>query len=235
MMREAGGGHHIPQRRGPSIDTTSSGSPIPLTVHAKAASHSHAQPATWIDHPGFPPLTSHRLRHLMNELYRQDPEAAIQLSTARTQKEFLSAVCDLFNLSRTLSLAQHTAPNRATLAETMTDYLNRTLHTGPTLKTLAQFLGYSEKYCSDLFRSAMGESFSRYLKRRKTDYAVTLLMTTDKSVSEIASILGFSDPFTFSHFFKRATGQSPRTFRTTQTRARHHRASGTLSTRFSRF
>jgi len=228
-------GHQIPEQSSALINDAFSDSPVPLTTHTETASPSHAKPLALIHHPAAKPIVTHRLQHLMDELYRQDPQAAIQLSTARTQEEFLSAVCGLFNLSRTLSFCQHTPPSRATLAERMTHYLSRNLHTGPTLKTLAQFLGYSEKYCSDLFRSTMGESFSRYLKRRKTEYAVTLLTTTDKSIADIASILGFSDPFTFSHFFKRATGQSPRTFRTTQTRSRQHRASGALSKRFSTF
>lgn len=92
--------------------------------------------------------------------------------------------------------------------------MSSNLHKGLTLKLLAQFLGYSEKYCSDLFQSTMGESFSGYLKRRRTDTASSLLTTTDKSVAEIAAALGFSDQFSFSHFFKRSTGRSPHEFRT---------------------
>lgn len=214
-------GQQIREQRSAQVENDSSGCPVLLTRHADTASSSPAQPRAWIPFPTTQPMVSHQLRHLMDELYRQDPQAARQLCNARTQEEFLSAVCGLCNLSRALNFCQQPPLNRAGLAERMTHYLNHNLHTGPTLKTLAQFLGYSEKYCSDLFRSMMGESFSRYLKRRKRERAITLLTTTEKSVAEIASILGFSDPFTFSHFFKRATGQSPRAFRTTQTSHPH--------------
>ena len=226
-------GQQIRQQRHVRVKGDFSDRPVPLARHADAASSSPAQPLAWLPSSTAQPVVSHQLQHLMDELYRQDPQAASQLSNARTQEEFLSAVCGLCNLSRTLVFCQQPPLNRAGLAERMTHYLNRNLHTGPTLKTLAQFLGYSEKYCSDLFRSTMGESFSRYLKRRKTERAITLLTTTDKSVSVIAAILGFSDPFTFSHFFKRATGQSPRAFRTTQTRPHPCRATCPPSRRFS--
>lgn len=223
----------IREQRNTRVAIDFSDHPVPLTRHADAASSSPAQPLTWRPSPAAQPVVSRQLQHLIDDLYRQDPQAASQLSNARTQEEFLSAVCGLCNLSRALSFCQQPPLNRAGLAERMTHYLNRNLHTGPTLKTLAQFLGYSEKYCSDLFRSTMGESFSRYLKRRKTERAITLLTTTDKSVSDIAAILGFSDPFTFSHFFKRATGQSPRAFRTTQTRPPAYRATCPPSRRCS--
>jgi AraC-like DNA-binding protein len=169
------------------------------------------------------PIVTDRLQRLMEELYQQDPHCADQLSNARTQQEFLSTVCRLFNLSRALTFSHISSRGRTGLSDAIAHFMTRNLHKGPSLKTLAQFLGYSEKYCSELFRSIMGESFSRYLKRRRTERAVTMLRTTDKSVAEIASVLGFSDQFAFSHFFKRSTGQYPRDFRTTRTRRRPFR------------
>lgn len=216
-------GHRVPERMESTIDCDFSHSPLPLDQGVQAISLSRPQPPTWISHTATDPAVTDRLGRLIEELYRQDPHSADQLSNARTQYEFLSAVCRLFDLSRALSFSHLSSRDRTDLADTIATFMNRTLHTGPTLNTLACFLGYSEKYCSDLFRSTMGESFSCYLKRRRTERAATLLTTTDKSVAEVAEALGFSDQFTFSHFFKRSTGQSPRAFRTSQTRRRPFR------------
>ena len=202
--------------------------PLHLTLVGEDSSPSRTQTLTWINHPTNSPVVTNRLRCLIEELYQYDPHAADQLSNARTEQDFLTLVCGLFDLSRALTFSSRSSPTRTALADAITHFMNQSLHTGPTLKTLAEFLGYSEKYCSDLFRSTMGESFSCYLKRRRTERAATLLRTTDKSVTEIASVLGFSDPFTFSHFFKRSTGQSPCAFRTTRPRRR------SLQTRFQR-
>jgi AraC-like DNA-binding protein len=100
-----------------------------------------------------------------------------------------------------------------------------TLHGGPTLKHLSQFLGYSEKYCSDLFQIHMGESFSHYVKRLRVERGKLLLSQSTRPIAVIAESLGFSDQFAFSHFFKKATGYSPTEFRNARkvSDARHPR------------
>lgn len=155
-----------------------------------------------------------RLRDLTVELCRHTPASADRLARAKTEREFLEVVCKLFNLSSAFAPDHYSLLHSEGLSKQITEFISSNLHKGLTLKLLAQFLGYSEKYCSDLFQSTMGESFSGYLKRRRTDTASLLLTTTDKSVADIAAALGFSDSFSFSHFFKRSTGLSPREFRT---------------------
>lgn len=87
------------------------------------------------------------------------------------------------------------------------------LHQGLTLKELSEFLGYSEKYCSDFFILHMGEPFSVYLKGLRLETAKRLLESSEHNLTEIAQTIGFQNQFSFSHFFKRATGMSPRQFR----------------------
>ena len=161
------------------------------------------------------------LRDLTSELCLRAPESTDRLARAKTEHEFLEAVCKLFNLTSTLTPDHYSLLRSEGLSTQIVVFISSNLHKGLTLKLLAQFLGYSEKYCSDLFQSTMGESFSGYLKRRRTDIASSLLATTDKSVAEIAAALGFSDQFSFSHFFKRATGQSPIHFRLQHGRPQH--------------
>lgn len=154
-----------------------------------------------------------RLRDLTAELCRHLSDSGDRLARAKTEREFLEVVCKLFNLTSTLTPDHCSLLHSEGLSKQIMAFVSSNLHKGLTLKLLAQFLGYSEKYCSDFFQSTMGESFSSYLKRRRTDTATSLLTTTDKSVAEIAAALGFSDQFSFSHFFKRSTGRSPREFR----------------------
>ena len=104
------------------------------------------------------------------------------------------------------------------LSEKISSYIGKNLHQGLTLKVLANSLGYSEKYCSDLFLRVMGESFSSYVRRRRIEQARLLLTTTQQTLAEISAAVGFSDQFAFSHFFKRATGYSPMRFRIHQSR-----------------
>jgi AraC-like DNA-binding protein len=161
-----------------------------------------------------------RLQNLAAELRRQAPQWAARLASAKTDQELMEVVCKLFDLSVALSSSRNASRTRKDLSHTITQFIGSNLHKGLTLKILAQFLGYSEKYCSGLFQSAMGEPFSRYLRRRRANAAAVLLRTTDTPIVEIASALGFSDQFAFSHFFKRATGRSPSDFRVAHARRR---------------
>ena len=58
-----------------------------------------------------------------------------------------------------------------------------------------------------------GESPAYWICRRKIDAAKTALLETRKSVKEIAYELGYSNPFHFSQVFKKATGVSPKMWR----------------------
>ena len=52
----------------------------------------------------------------------------------------------------------------------------------------------------------------RYLMRRKMNRAAELLQHADHLIKEVATLLGFDDPFHFSRTFKRIHGTSPRRF-----------------------
>ena len=108
-----------------------------------------------------------------------------------------------FNPSRTIN----------PLPRQIHDFIVSNLRQGVTLKDLSKFLGYSEKYCSELFQTHMGESFSVYLRRVRIEKAKYLLEEEGIGLTHIADALGFGDQYAFSHFFKKATGQSPRQFR----------------------
>ncbi len=99
------------------------------------------------------------------------------------------------------------------LAKQIHHFMLTNLHRGLTLKDLAKFLGYSEKYCSELFQIHLGEPFSLYLKRLRLEEAKHLLGIGQLPLAQVAQRLGFSDQFAFSHFFKRALGYSPKQFR----------------------
>lgn len=145
----------------------------------------------------------------------------MRLSQAETQQEFLQTICELFTLTNAVPAERDIPVDPKSLQAKIDLFINDNIHRGVTLKVLSQFLGYSEKYCSDLFHSTMGESFTEYLRQRRLEKATFLLSMSDKSVVDISQALGFSDQSAFSHFFKRATGQSPVRFRSR--RGRHHR------------
>jgi len=65
-----------------------------------------------------------------------------------------------------------------------------------------------------IFRQATGQSPIEYLVRLRIQRAMELLRSTDLSITEIAMEVGFSDSNYFARQFRRALGESPRSFRT---------------------
>lgn len=79
-------------------------------------------------------------------------------------------------------------------------------------ENLADIAGMSTVYFRKLFTKRYGVSPMRYLSNIKIDAAKNLLLSNNFSVSDIAEAVGFSNVYSFSRAFKKATGQSPTEF-----------------------
>lgn len=88
-----------------------------------------------------------------------------------------------------------------TLPRRIHGFIAANLHKGLTLKDLSEFLGYSEKYCSELFQAQMGETFSSYVRQARLERAKRLLRENKLTLTHVAESVGFRDQFSFSHFF----------------------------------
>ena len=92
-------------------------------------------------------------------------------------------------------------------------YINDNYRTDLRLNAVAGEAGMSPSHFSRIFKKVMGLSYQGYLNDRRITQAKDLLRTSPRSVSEIASSLGFSDPTGFGRIFKKLTGQTPSAYR----------------------
>lgn len=104
------------------------------------------------------------------------------------------------------------------VSERLRTFLSVRVSERVTLKELSRFLGYSEKYASDVFQRYMGRPFSKHLKQLRLDKATFMLREERHTITQIAESVGFRDAFAFSHFVKRAVGCSPMEYRRQQLR-----------------
>lgn len=95
-------------------------------------------------------------------------------------------------------------------------YISEHLHEPLQLSEVAGKLYLSTAYFSRLFKEKTGLTFSDYLANCRIEKARHLLATTDLSISEVASAIGYQEANSFSRVFKARTGQSPTLYRTTQ-------------------
>ena len=76
-------------------------------------------------------------------------------------------------------------------------------------ETLANFIHMAPNSFSRLFRENMGISPHQFLQKRKVAYACELFEHSDKTIEDMAAILGFSDRYHFTRVFTSVTGVSP--------------------------
>ncbi len=84
-----------------------------------------------------------------------------------------------------------------------------------TEKDAAELCGLSPNYFSSIFKKQMNISFRDYLVNIKIAEAEKQLLTTTKSITEIAEEVGFSTTSHFISIFRRKKGITPAQFRKT--------------------
>jgi AraC-like DNA-binding protein len=100
--------------------------------------------------------------------------------------------------------------------EFISDYFNssKLKNNGfPTVKHCAEAMNLSPNYFSDLLKSETGKNTQEHIHYHLLEKAKTILVSSDKNISEIAYELGFEYPQSFSKLFKNKVGVSPTDYR----------------------
>ena len=87
-----------------------------------------------------------------------------------------------------------------------------------SLAELADLVHLHPAYFSTLFKRVTGLSPLEYLARYRLQHVRELLLSTDRSLSEIAAATGYRDPFYLSRVFRRVQGIPPSEYRKTKKR-----------------
>ncbi len=82
-----------------------------------------------------------------------------------------------------------------------------------TLEELAGLCGVSLQHFCRVFRAQTGMRPMEYLARRRISEAKRLLNSTDRSVTEISALTGYSSPTYFGTVFRRYEGTTPSEYR----------------------
>ena len=80
------------------------------------------------------------------------------------------------------------------------------------VKDITEYFGYNADYLSRLFKAHCGKSLKEYINDTKINYIKQLLLTSDRSLADIACQAGFNDYKYFLKFFKYHEGVTPTQF-----------------------
>ena len=83
-----------------------------------------------------------------------------------------------------------------------------------SMEDLCRAFGLSRSALSVLFPQYAGMTLKRYITKKRIDYALMLLHSTELSVQQIAAMAGYEDISTFYRNFTKYTGAAPSAYRT---------------------
>ena len=92
-------------------------------------------------------------------------------------------------------------------------YIDAHLHEKIILEEAAEYAGVSRTYLSRLFSKEMGKTMGEYIAEQKIITAENMLRFTNMSITDIASVLAFSNHSHFARTFKEITGETPNEYR----------------------
>ncbi|MDR1589027.1 MAG: helix-turn-helix domain-containing protein [Oscillospiraceae bacterium] len=97
----------------------------------------------------------------------------------------------------------------------VTNYIKRNCAEKLALDMLAKEVFLSKSYLSSIFKHELGISVTSYIMNVRVEKSKRMLLENKSSLAFIATQCGFKDQSYFTKVFKKATGLSPRKFKTT--------------------
>ena len=82
----------------------------------------------------------------------------------------------------------------------------------PAVPELARLVGLSEGRLKTGFKRVFGEPVMTYARRMRLERARDLLSSREKNVTEIAQLVGYTNPSKFSAAYRRLFGTTPSTY-----------------------
>ena len=151
-----------------------------------------------------------------------DIETAYQLSDSYIQEaEKMSDQASITALNATSAIDFTSRVAEAKIPQGMSEdiylaiqFISNHINQNFSVEELARHLNIDRTTLSKKFKRELGFNISSYIMRRKLEEAKSLLIYSDKTVSEISEYLCFSTQSYFQNVFKAKYGMTPKKFRT---------------------
>lgn len=137
-------------------------------------------------------------------------------SSAQNAENFVDAAADLLEYS--LLVFSYYFKALSPVIQNVIDCIHVHYKDGLSIKEFCAKYKMSTVYFGYLFKKETGMFFNNYLAQYRICSAIQLLLETEMPIHEIAEAVGFSSGSYFNTCFKKQTGLSPVTYRTTKSK-----------------
>ena len=150
-------------------------------------------------------------KKIFKKLYKYY-ENSTQIDNVILQSLVLELIYKLYNAAKLQGNTKVLKGGNYEIINNAISYINQNLQNPLTLEELSEYAGFSSIYFHNLFKASAGLTLHQYVEEVRIKKASTLLVTTDMSLSQIATECGFSSQSYFNFAFKRKTNMTPREY-----------------------
>jgi len=153
-----------------------------------------------------------KLRQMLQEImylcYNDAADVFDELYLKAEISKLITLVYELYSNNKDISCRDN--DDKISL---VTSYIQNNFRNQISLASLAGLVGMSESYFSRYFLKHQGISYTQYITGLRMNYAVSLLKTSDYSVSKISEAVGYYSVSGFIKSFTKYFGAHPNQFR----------------------
>ncbi len=103
--------------------------------------------------------------------------------------------------------------DRTQMIKTVVNYIHENFESSPSVETLAKMCHFNVSYFIRFFKKVMKVTPHKYIQSVQIEHAKNYLTSTEFSIKQVASSVGFLDVKHFSKIFKASTQLSPEDYR----------------------
>jgi AraC family transcriptional regulator of arabinose operon len=93
------------------------------------------------------------------------------------------------------------------------DFIKKEYQDGIKVTDITDYVGISRTYLTQIFQKELGLSVQTFLIDYRMHKAANLLLSTNQSISDVSTNVGYDDALAFSKSFKKKFGLSPKNYR----------------------
>lgn len=165
----------------------------------------------------FPQLTNFRPQEPIIHKEHINNELKCALECIQPNEDFevmFSWTCVIISyIFKILSLKSHTPMPVKDITHKIIKYIEENYTEQITRETLAREFNVSEHYISRVFSEKIKMNMRSYLGVIRTEYAATLIRTSDETLTTISQMSGFDSQRTFNRVFKSVYKLSPKEYK----------------------